>query len=137
MKAYFSTCDLEDNEDDVKEVWNVGEACVARLGNEWYRAQVLEVNGSETAVVFVDLGNVRRIACRDLRIPREVIAMTWGVARKGYSTKYPSVGMRKCRILSPFPKRKRLFCVRLRETRPCDSRPGLEKEDTEKPLKLR
>ena len=96
MKAYFSTCDLEDSEDDVKEVWNVGEACVARLGNEWYRAQVLEVNGSETAVVFVDLGNVRRIACRDLRIPREVIAMTWGVARKGYSTKYPSVGMRKC-----------------------------------------
>ena len=96
MKAYFSTCDLEDNEDDVKEVWNVGEACVARLGNEWYRAQVLEVNGSETAVVFVDLGNVRRIACRDLRIPREVIAMTWGVAWKGYLTKYPSLEMRKC-----------------------------------------
>ena len=75
MKAYFSTCDLEDDEDDVKEAWNVGEACVARLGNEWYRGHVLEVSGSDTAVVFVDLGNVRRIACRDLRIPREVITM--------------------------------------------------------------
>merc|ERR1712038_77737 len=70
MRAYFSTCELEEDEDDVKETWSVGEACVARLGEEWYRAQVIEVNGTDAAVVFVDLGNVRRIAKRNLRVPR-------------------------------------------------------------------
>ena len=72
MKVYFSTCELEEDEDDVKETWSVGDACVARLGDDWYRAQVIEVNGTDAAVVFVDLGNVRRIAKRNLRVPREV-----------------------------------------------------------------
>ena len=72
MKAYFSTCELEDGEDDVKEDWSVDETCVARLGNEWYRGQVVEVNGKEAAVLYVDLGNVRKVAYRDLRVPREV-----------------------------------------------------------------
>ena len=73
MKAYFAAYELEDGEEDVKEAWSVGEACVARMGNEWYRAQVVEINGTEAGVIFVDLGNVRRVAYRDLRVPREVI----------------------------------------------------------------
>lgn len=73
MKAFFSTIELEDGEDDLKEAWSVGEACVARLGSEWYRGQVVADNGKEVAVIFVDLGNVRKVAYRDLRIAREVI----------------------------------------------------------------
>ena len=36
------------------------------------RAQVIEVNptGKEAALIFVDLGNIRRVKCADLRIPR-------------------------------------------------------------------
>ena len=35
------------------------------------RAQVIEVNstGKEAAVIFVDLGNIRRVKCGELRIP--------------------------------------------------------------------
>ena len=72
MKAYFKTCELEDGDEDLKEAWSVGEACVAKLGSEWYRAQVIADNGTMVAVIFVDLGNVRKVAYRDLRIAREV-----------------------------------------------------------------
>ena len=63
-----------DDPEDSKEVWTVGEACVAKLedANRWYRAQIVEVSqwNKEVAVIFVDLGNVRSVNIRDLRIPR-------------------------------------------------------------------
>ena len=62
---------LEDPEDS-KNTWNVGEACTAKLGRTWYRAKVVEVSQSnkELGILYVDLGNVRIVNIKDLRIPR-------------------------------------------------------------------
>ena len=73
MKDYFASIyNLEDCPEHCKEEWAVGDACVTKLGNCWYRAQVIEVDqiGKEVAIIYVDLGNVSKVKCVDLRIPR-------------------------------------------------------------------
>ena len=73
MRAHFKRrYDLEDHPEDLKVVWSVGEVCVAKFGNHWYRAQIIEMSTTkrEVAVIYVDLGNIRTIDTSDLRIPR-------------------------------------------------------------------
>ena len=39
MKAYFETVyDLEDSPRDYKEDWTAGDACVAKMEDDWYRS---------------------------------------------------------------------------------------------------
>ena len=74
MRDHFKQrYDSEDHPEDLKVIWSVGEVCIAKLGDYWYRARILEVsNGQrEVAVIYVDLGNVRTIDTSDLRIPRD------------------------------------------------------------------
>ena len=73
MKAFFkSRYDTENHPEDSKTYWNVGEICVARFGQHWYRAKIIEMNNTRryAGVVYVDLGNVRKVDILDLRIPR-------------------------------------------------------------------
>ena len=74
MRANFKTrYDLEDHPEDLKVEWSVGEVCVTKLGDHWYRAQIIEMSTSkrDAAVIYVDLGNVRTVNTSDLRIPRD------------------------------------------------------------------
>ena len=73
MKAYFKLrYDIQSHPEDSKTNWNVGEVCVARFGEHWYRAKIIEINntGRYAGVVYVDLGNVRKVDILDLRIAR-------------------------------------------------------------------
>ena len=75
MKHYFDSIYdyLVDRPEDSKEVWGVGEACVAKLaGGGWYRAQVefQYQNSGMVRVLYVDLGRVQEVNYTDLRIPR-------------------------------------------------------------------
>ena len=72
MRAYFKArYDLEDHPEDLKGEWSVGEVCVAKFDDQWYRAQIVEMstNRRDVAVIYVDLGNVRQVNISDLRIP--------------------------------------------------------------------
>ena len=74
MRKHFKTrYDLEDHPEDLKVEWNDGEVCVTKLGDHWFRAQIIEMSTSrrEAAVIYVDLGNVRIVNTSDLRIPRD------------------------------------------------------------------
>ena len=74
MRAYFAAkYNLEDHPEDSQIEWRLGEACVAKLDGHWYRAKVIEVSldRREIGVIFVDLGNVRKVNAEDIRIPRE------------------------------------------------------------------
>ena len=73
MKASFrARYDLEDHPEDMKVEWSVGEACIAKFGEHWHRAQIIEMDNTRrnVAVIYVDLGNVREVDITDLRIPR-------------------------------------------------------------------
>ena len=73
MSAHFRDIyNFKDRPEDSKDEWRLGEACVAKLGDRWYRAQVVELShwSTEVAIIYVDLGNVRRVNREDLRIPR-------------------------------------------------------------------
>ena len=73
MSAHFRDIyNFKDRPEDSKDEWRMGEACVAKLGDRWYRAQVVELShwSTEVAIIYVDLGNVRRVNREDLRIPR-------------------------------------------------------------------
>ena len=72
MKKYYDSIyrNLVDRPEYSKEVWGHGEACVAKLINGWYRAQVEFQNGQMVRVLYVDLGRVREVNSTDLRIPR-------------------------------------------------------------------
>ena len=73
MKACFKErYEVEDHPEDLKTEWSVGEVCVAKLGEHWYRAQIVEMNNTRryAGIIYVDLGNVREIDISDLRIPR-------------------------------------------------------------------
>ena len=74
-RSYHDTIydlDLGDCPEDFKEDWRVGEACVAKRDNHWYRAQVLDVDQSRkmVGVLYVDLGSVREVDIKNIRIPR-------------------------------------------------------------------
>ena len=74
MRAYFdATYSLEDHPEDSQKEWRLGEACVAKIDGHWYRAKVIEVSldRRDVGVIFVDLGNVRKVKSEDMRIPRE------------------------------------------------------------------
>ena len=64
--------ELVDHPEDSKEGWRLGEACVAKRDNHWYRAQVVDMSQStrKVLVLYVDLGSVREVDIKDLRIPR-------------------------------------------------------------------
>ena len=73
MRAHFKKrYDLEDHPEDLKTQWSVGEVCVAKFGDHWYRAQIIEMSTSmrAVAIIYVDLGNIREVDISDLRIPR-------------------------------------------------------------------
>ena len=74
MRAYFDAkYNLENCPEDSQREWRVGEACVAKIDGHWYRARVIEVSldRQDVGVIFVDLGNVRKVKSVDIRIPRE------------------------------------------------------------------
>ena len=74
MKAYYDvTYKFEDHPENSKKEWRLGEPCVAKMGSHWYRAKVIETDhySNEVGVIFVDLGNVQKVNCEDLRIARE------------------------------------------------------------------
>ena len=72
MRTYFSSIyDIEDRPEDSKDFWMPNEACLAKLHDKWYRAQVLEVSPDKkkVGIIYVDLGNVRSVKSEDLRVP--------------------------------------------------------------------
>ena len=72
MRAYFRTrYDLEDHPEDKKTDWKIGDVCVSKIDNNWYRAKVIEMSNTKryAAVIYVDLGNIRVVDILDLRIP--------------------------------------------------------------------
>ena len=74
MRAFFDAkYNLEYCPEDSQREWRLREACVAKIEGHWYRATVIEVSldRGEVGVIFVDLGNVRKVKSADLRIPRE------------------------------------------------------------------
>ena len=73
MRSHFKArYEGEDHPEDMKTHWNVGEVCVAKFGDHWYRAKILEINntGKYAGIIYVDLGTVRAVDITDLRIPR-------------------------------------------------------------------
>merc|ERR1712241_838520 len=71
MRTYFSSIyDIEDRPEDSKDFWMPNEACLAKLHDKWYRAQVLEVSPDKkkVGIIYVDLGNVRSVKSEDLRV---------------------------------------------------------------------
>ena len=73
MRASFKArYEIEDHPEDRKTEWRVGEVCVAKFGDHWYRAKILEINktGRYAGIIYVDLGTVRKVDILDLRIPR-------------------------------------------------------------------
>ena len=72
--AFHERYELCYHDEDVKEEWKLGEACIAKNSDDsqWYRAQVVQiVEGSiEIGIIFVDLGCVRSVFRTDLRVAR-------------------------------------------------------------------
>ena len=74
-EAYNAIYALEHPE-DLKFEWRLGEACVAKAEfdprRRWYRAKVVAISScrKEVAVMYVDLGNIRIVKMKDIRIPR-------------------------------------------------------------------
>ena len=75
MKDIFhERYELHYHDEDVKEDWKLGEACIAKNSDDglWYRAMVVEKSeaGIEIGILFVDLGCVRSVFVGELRIAR-------------------------------------------------------------------
>ncbi len=70
MKSFFKAVAEENEKEDMKEQWTVGEDCIARYENlHWYRARVISVD--PLIVYYVDYGSPGRVKPCDLRIPHD------------------------------------------------------------------
>ncbi len=64
---------FDHGDDDIKEEWEIDEACVARfpVDGEWYRATIVKRMDSERYTIFyIDFGHAYNASKKDLRLAR-------------------------------------------------------------------